>query len=105
MIDLINLSDWKTRKNILIELGNVSDREWRLYVEKHNIAYCKHEVDTYIVHSSKGYKLTTDKQEIIDSIKDNKKRSLNMLWKYSQTMRALGEKDNIRFEIEEMGLI
>lgn len=105
MIDLINLSDWKTRKNILIELGNVSDREWRKYVEKHNIAFCNHEVDTYIVHSNLGYKATTDRNEIINSIQDNKKRSLNMLWKYSQTMKALGEKDNLRFKLEEIGVI
>lgn len=105
MIDLINLSDWKTRKNILIELGNVSDREWRLYVEKNNIAFCKHETDKYIVHSNLGYKATTDRDEIIASIQDNKKRSLNMLWKYSQTMKALGEKDNIKFDLESMGVI
>jgi hypothetical protein len=105
MVEFIDLSDWKTKKQILLELGNVSEREWRKAVEKHNIAYCKHEVDTYIVHSKLGYKLTQDKQEIIDSIKDNKKRSLNMLWKYSQTMKALGEKDNIKFDLESMGVI
>lgn len=105
MIDYIDLTDWKTKKNILAELGNVSDREWRLYVEKHNIAYCKHEVDTYIVHSNLGYKATKDREEIIASIQDNKKRSLNMLWKYSQTMKALGEKDNLKFSLEELGVI
>lgn len=109
LIDYVDLKDWKTKKEILSELSinykEVDERMWRYYVAEYNARFWNHEVDTFIVHSNKGYKLTADKDEICDSLLDMKKRSLNMLWKFSQTMKALGEKDNIKFDLEEMGLM
>ena len=106
---IVDLSNWKKKKDILVEAAAngvpMDERAWRLYVEKHNMRYWIHEEDEYIVHSNKGYKLTSDKQEIRESIEDNKKRGLNLLWKHSQTMKALGEVDNLRMDLEELELI
>lgn len=109
LIDFVDLSDWKNKKEILLELslnyGEVDERMWRKYVERYNKRFWNHEVDKFIVHSAKGYKLTDDKNEICNSLGDIKKRSLNMLWKYSRTMKALGEKDNIMLELKEMEIM
>ena len=109
LIDYVDLRDWKKKKEILSELfenyGKVDERTWRLYVAEYNTRFWEHEVDTFIVHSAKGYKLTNDKDEICNSLGDMKKRSLNMLWKYSRTMKALGEKDNIMLDLKEMEIM
>lgn len=109
MIDKIDLTDWKKKKDILKELERngigTDERTWRYYVEAYNKKYCVHEHDTYIVHSNKGYKLTSDRDEIIASIEDGKKRGLNLLWKHSQAMKALGQKDNIKMDLEKMGVL
>jgi uncharacterized SAM-dependent methyltransferase len=102
-------NDWVTKKEIIEKAYNdgikLHERVWRKFVEDYNKQYWRHEVDTFIVHSSKGYKLTSDKEEIKASIQDGKKRALNLLWKYSQTRKALGEVDNIKFDLEEMGIV
>ena len=109
MIDYIDLSEWKKKKEIIEEAEakgiTIDERAWRKYVENYNKKYIAHEQVDFIVHSNKGYKLTSDKQEIIKSLKDNRKRSLNMLWKESQALRAMGEKDNLRMDLEELELI
>jgi hypothetical protein len=109
MVELIDLSRWKTKTIILLELADkgvtINERTWRLYVEEHNKKFMNHEVDTYIIHSKNGYKLSRDKDEITASIRDLKKRGLNMLWKFSRTRKALGEQDNLRFELEELGVL
>ena len=109
MLDIIDLTDWKTKAEIIAELAahgwKINERTWRLYVEAYNAKYWNHEVESYIVHGQHGYKLTSDKDEIKASIADLKKRGLNMLWKHSRTMRAIGEKDNLRLDLEEKGII
>ena len=101
--------DWSTKKEILARAKQdgitLHERTWRFFVEDYNKKYWSHEVDTFIVHSSKGYKLTSDKDEIVASIKDSKKRALNLLWKHSQTMKALGRVDNLRYDLEELEII
>ena len=102
-------NDWSTKKEIIARALNdginLHERVWRKFVEDYNKLYWRHEVDTFIVHSSKGYKLTSDKEEIKASIQDGKKRALNLLWKYSQTRKAMGEADNIMFDLKEKGII
>lgn len=109
MLNLIDLTEWKTKRVILAELKQngvtVDERTWRTYVENYNMKYWEHEHDNYIVHSSKGYKLTDSAEDIRKSIEDGKKRGLNLLWKYSRTMKALGQKDNIRIDLEELGVL
>lgn len=109
MLEYVDLTEWKTKKTILAELEKngikTDERTWRMYVEQYNKKYWDHVHDTYIVHSNKGYKLTDDKQEVVNSIEDGKKRALNLLWKYSKTMKALGQKDNIRMDLEQLGVL
>ncbi len=108
-IQVVDLHDWKTKKQILSEIREkgilIDERKWRFYVEEHNKMYCDDLVDSYIVHSLKGYKLTKDRKEIIASIEDLKKRGLNMLWKHSQATKALGFKQNLKMELEELEII
>lgn len=106
---VINLKEWKTKKEILKELRYkgiyINERQWRIIVEQYNQKYMDMKRPFYIVHSSKGYKITDDKEEIKKSIQDLKSRSLNMLAKYSQTMRAIGLQDNLKIDLETMEII
>ncbi len=87
MINLIDLSKWKKQKEIILELHreygiNVSSREWRLQVEKHNKKFANGEANYYITHSnSKGYKATTDYREALEAKNDYLKRARNMIEK------------------------
>ena len=104
MLNLINLREWKTKKIILQELENqgfrVDERNLRIQIEKHNQRFFEHHEEEFIAHGRKGYIKTKDSRIIKRSVEDGKKRALNLLWKYSRTKRALGEKDNLRFELE-----
>lgn len=75
MINFIDLSSWKTKRQIIFKLASqgiyIDERTWRLEVEKHNRKFYNHEVNTFIAHSSKGYKLTSDVEEIKDSHKEH----------------------------------
>lgn len=100
--ELINLKEWKTKKQILNELRTheiyMDERAWRVYVENHNKRYFNGLCDDYIVHGKKGYKLTQDRKEIVKSADDLTKRALNMLWKASQTYKSMGEHMNIKLD-------
>lgn len=104
MLDLVDLSEWKTKATILRELADldviVDEREFRRVVELHNRRFLEGETDVFIAHSVKGYKLTSNAKEIYDSIDDYKKRALNQLWKVSKYSKALGLLNNLRLEIE-----
>nr|DAU67706.1 MAG TPA: hypothetical protein [Caudoviricetes sp.] len=104
IFELLDLKEWKKKKDILKELKNngvrMSERAWRKSVELHNKRYFEHQTDKYLAHSVKGYKLTADKDEIIASAKDYRTRAFNQLVKASKTLRVMGENDNIRLEIK-----
>ena len=109
MLRLVNLTEWKTKKVILNELKEqdikVDERMFRKMVENHNKRFFSHSEECFIAHGRKGYLMTKDPDIILKSIEDGKKRALNLLWKYSRTKRALGEKDNLRFELERLGVL
>lgn len=109
MLDLIDLSEWKTKNQIIKELHDqdikTDERTLRAMIEKHNIRYFNHLEKEYIAHSPKGYIKTSDYSIIKKSIDDGKKRALNLLWKYSKTTKALGENNNLKLELEDMGII
>lgn len=109
MLEFIDLSNWKTKGQIIKELQKqgvkTDERTLRQNIERHNILYCQGVVAEYIVHSSKGYKKTSNKEEILSSINDLQKRALNMLWKVSETKKSMREHDNLKFELEERNLI
>lgn len=106
MINLVNLETWKTKKIILQELEaqgfKVDERSLRKMIERHNQLFFEHHEDEFIAHGSKGYMKTKDSRIIKRSVEDGKKRALNLLWKYSRVKKALGEKDNLRFELEKI---
>lgn len=101
--DLIDLSEWKKKSQILEELETggikIDERRLRKLIELQNNLYCEHETKNFIVHSSKGYKVTTDREEILKSVADNHKRAINLLYKESKTKKALGENMNFNLVI------
>lgn len=107
--ELIDLTEWKTRKQIDEELKNINiklnERSFRQKIEEYNELFFLHRKDTYMAHSSKGYKLTKDETEIRDSIKDNFTRGIDQLQKYHKGMRALGENANFKLSIQNNELI
>lgn len=103
MIDLIDLSDWKTKREILSELNkhgcNINERRWRKYVSWYNKQFCNGVFKDYIVHGQKGYKLTSNIQEIEKSIKDYRKRAMDMLVKTSEASKAIGRLNQEELDI------
>ena len=101
--ELIDLSDWKTKSQILKELKEggiiIDERRLRKLVESQNKLFYNHESDTFIAHSYKGYKATKDYDEINNSLKDNHKRALDLLHKEAVTRKALGENMNFKLVI------
>lgn len=107
MIELVDLSNWKKQKEIILELHNdhginITSREWRNQVEKHNKMFVNGGVSTYITHSnSKGYKATKDYNEAKEGRNDYVKRALNMLKKARECDEAFCVKNNLKFDFEE----
>lgn len=101
ILDYIN-DEWKTKKKLLQEMKNndiiLNERVFRKLVEKQNELYVNHLSDKFIVHSSKGYKLASCPEEIMESIKDNHKRAMDLLIKASKAKRALIENGNVKFD-------
>lgn len=106
MIDLIDLTNWKKQKDIILELHrecgiNITSRDWRNQVEKWNKKFANGEVEFYITHSnSKGYKATKDYQEAKIAVNDYKKRAFNMLKKARDCNRAFEVVDNFKIDFE-----
>lgn len=106
MLEYVDLTNWKHKNEIIKDLFMqnflVDERELRREIKKYNAKFYNHEIDTFIVHSnSKGYKLTKDVEEIKESIKDNRKRALNMLYEESRVKKALGENYNLQLLIKD----
>ncbi len=96
VINKVNLNEWKTLKEIQLELQIMgikkSSREIRREFEAHNDDFRSGLVDTYICHSCRypsGYKMSRNHDEIMNSIEDNRKRGVEQLRDYSDTVRAL----------------
>ena len=68
--DLIDLTEWKTKRQINEELKQfgvqINERVFRLQVERHNEMYFAHIKDDYVAHSPKGYKLTKEFFKVYD---------------------------------------
>lgn len=107
--ELIDLSDWKTKKQILQELKeheiDMDERAWRKFVEQFNKRYCNDLSDEYIVHGTNGYKLTKDRKEIAASCQDLRKRALNMLKKVSRTNKSMAEKQQLKLDLQDLDII
>lgn len=111
MIELIDLTNWKKQKDIILELHrewgiNISSREWRSQIEKWNKRFANDEVDYYITHSnSKGFKATTDYKEAKIARNDYLKRASNMIKKAHECDKAFQQRCNYRFDFDEGDLI
>ena len=104
--DLVDLSDWKKKKEILIELQlkgyPLGEREFRKRVEINNQLYAEHLANYFIAHSTKGYLATNDSELIKASLNDNKKRAMTQLKIIKDTYKALGENINFSLEMENI---
>lgn len=111
MIELIDLTNWKKQKDIILELHrehgiDINSREWRIAVEKHNKKFANDEAEFYITHSnSKGYKATKNYQEAKIARNDYLKRAYNMIKKASECDSAFKRKQNYKMDFEEGKLI
>jgi hypothetical protein len=107
--DFIDLTEWKTKKQINKELGEfgirINERTFRQKVEDHNNLYFAHKKDFFIAHSNKGYKITTDTEEIRKSLRDSFKRGIDQITKYHKGIKALGENANFSLIIKDNELI
>lgn len=102
--DLIDLSDWKKKPQILKELKDagvpMNERSFRKNVETNNKLFEEHIATMFIAHSNNGYIATNDRDIIINSLKDNNKRAMTMLISNNKTLKALGENINLNLEME-----
>ena len=98
----IDLTTWKTKKQILQELRaygiKLHDREWYYFVEHHNLKYCDGVEELFIAHSKhRGYIFTTDYELIKASWEDFEKVAKNLLWKASRYKKAYAQSLNLSF--------
>lgn len=107
--DFIDLTEWKTKKQINEELKkygiSLNERSFRLQVEKHNELYFAHEKPYFVAHSAKGYKITTNADEIRESLRDSLKRGLDQLSKYHKGIKAIGENANFNLSVKDNELV
>lgn len=94
-----NLKDWITYANLKERIFNeyaitYPRRAWNKYIEVKNQSFCDGETDMYIAHSNKGYKITTNKDEIKSSVNHLHTMALNMLSKESKVKKALNRSIN-----------
>lgn len=111
MIELVDLSQWKKQKDILIELHreygkNISSREWRNEVKKWNEKWGLGEVDYCITHSnSLGFKATTNLDEAFIAINDFRSRRSKMFKNEQAILNGFRKKNNYRLDFERGELV
>lgn len=108
--ELIDLKEWKTKKQINKELQvygvQINERTFRNQIESHNQQYFAHQKEYFIAHhNGKGYKMTKDTEEIRESLRDSLKRGLDQLSKYHKGIKALGENANFNLSIKDNELV
>lgn len=109
LYELIDMTTWKTKKEILKELQDkdiiLDEREFRRRVKESNKLYYEHEIDILIAHSNKGYKATKDRDEALKTANDLDKRAFNMLHDSARIKKANGENCNMKLEITENSFV
>lgn len=99
--EVLSLTNWKKKNDILEELRkdfDISERQFRLYVEQNNRLFGQGKVDYYIAHSSQGYKKTFNWEEMSKSIADNRKRAITMLVDCSKAEKAFQKRNQMKLE-------
>lgn len=97
---VLSLNDYKKKDEILKELRikcDISERKFRALVAQNNKLFGEGKVDYYIAHSSKGYKLTFNWDEMKKSIADNRKRAITMLADCTKAELAFQNRNNLQF--------
>lgn len=96
ILDVIQIEDWTTRAEILQRLHMagiaMTDRSFRRWVADKNEEFYNGQSEFYIAHGDKGYKVTTDSAEILDSVDDLKRRAMDMLVKHRKARQALARR-------------
>lgn len=98
---VLSLTDYKKKYEILRELRknyDISERKFRSLVAQNNKLFGEGKVDYYIAHSSKGYKLTFNWNEMKKSIADNRKRAITMLADCDKAESTFQNRNNLQFE-------
>lgn len=100
----IDVGEWKTLSEIHFYLVNVKHihipkRTIRNIFAQYNLKNQKGEIETFIVHSCRGYQLTHDEELIRKSLQDDKKRALKLLKRFYETNKRLGERTQISLNI------
>ncbi len=79
----VTMKEWRKKPELLSAIRlkglQLDDRELRKRIADFNRAYDGKENRMYIVHSVKGYKMTSDADEIKESIEENERRAVTML--------------------------
>ena len=99
--EVLSLTEWKKKKEILNELRkefDIPERQFRKYVEQNNKLFGQGKVDYYIAHSCRGYKKIFNWEEMSKSIADNRKRAITMLVDCSKAEKAFQRRNQIKME-------
>lgn len=102
MIELMKgyLEEWHKRKELLSHIRSqglkIDERTLRQYIRKYRNEYSNGEHDSYIVDDpSKGYKLTSDRDEIRKALERNLKRGLTIAKESYAGLKRLRDTDQI----------
>lgn len=105
----VDISEWKTKNEIIDEItlngGYINERSFRNMVKEKNKDFIDGLSEYFIAHSDKGYKITTDTDEIIKSIKDKEKRAFDMLVENARVRKRLNLRNNIQIQISDSGVM
>lgn len=103
--EVLSLTEWKKKREILSELKNkeieMSEREFRKLVQINNKRYGNGYSNYYIAHSCRGYKLTTNWDEIKQSIVDKRKRAITMLVECNNAEKQFQRRNNLMMELDD----
>lgn len=103
--DIVDMTTWRTKTDILKELKSkgveMSERSFRKLVENINKLYMEHETKKFIAHSNRGYKLTTNEDEIDATANDHFSRGIDHLTKAYGIRKAKGENANLNLIIKD----
>lgn len=101
--DLVDLHNWKKKRDLITEfelLGiRVDEREIRNQISRFNREFEDGCRDDYICHSARGYKRTTDPIEIMDSVTELERRSVDMFKKAHRVREQLKRNRTERMEL------
>lgn len=107
MINEVDLTDWKTQREILNELNskgiNITSRSWRTAVEKWNKRFSEGLEKKYITHSNQyGFKATSDIKEAKIGINDYISRSRDMEKKVREALQGFEHLNNFKFNFDDL---